>query len=575
MNPKKSLPFLACWLALNCHAATYFIDKVGGSDGNAGTTTGAPFQHAPGDNLATGNAASTTLSPGDTVRIKGGQNYLITTAETISMNWSGTPANPITYDGNSDGTWGTGLAIITDNWAANEPVPPSNFHSAMASSSLVSNIVIRSIEFYGLGGSQTLPADPGHSLPPNPAIAINFSAGVNNGVVRDCKLHEIGYFWNTKPMDASSISGTGIQSIDFNGLVISNNLFMRMAIAIELVSSSLKTNATVVSNELFDSIGWGVDLAMLHAGSVENWINIWGNRFHDTPQLDFPSWTGYGDWFHTDTIFDRCDVFNCTKTNVFVHHNYFYATNQLSAGGTASIYITEGGNMEIYNNIFNHPNKGRMIYFVDGPMPGGGPQRVDIFNNTGLENFVNMVDIEGNGQDGTRPVQIINCTNNIWVDTATGGSNNRIVYINDSGNVNGVGWGTNHWHFDYDTYRSGNTAQTFFQDATAGSPNNGSGTPGLIVMNRNGWETHGSTNDPAFVNLVGSGPNLLANDFHLTSSSAAKGTGFNLSGIFTTDFDGSIRTVPWSMGAYDGSSNFNANILVTGSLTITGPTTIK
>ncbi|MFC1752267.1 LamG-like jellyroll fold domain-containing protein [Thermoproteota archaeon] len=84
---------------------TYYIDYENGNDTNDGTSTSTPWQHAPSDANATGNPASATLLPGDTVRFKGSVNYY----GSLQLKFSGTPGNPITYEG--DG-WGTEKAII-------------------------------------------------------------------------------------------------------------------------------------------------------------------------------------------------------------------------------------------------------------------------------------------------------------------------------------------------------------------------------------------------------------------------------------------------------------------------------
>jgi len=90
------------------HAATYYVDFVGGSNTGSGISAATPWKHCPGDPNATGNPKVTQLVPGDTVRFKGGVVY----RGSMILNWSGNDGNPITYDGNSDGSWGTGKAIL-------------------------------------------------------------------------------------------------------------------------------------------------------------------------------------------------------------------------------------------------------------------------------------------------------------------------------------------------------------------------------------------------------------------------------------------------------------------------------
>ncbi len=90
--------------------AQYYIDFELGSDTNTGLTISTPWKHCPGDTNATGNAAATSLSPGDIVEFKGGVRYV----GNIIANWSGTAGNPILYR-TAEG-WGSGLAIISTDY---------------------------------------------------------------------------------------------------------------------------------------------------------------------------------------------------------------------------------------------------------------------------------------------------------------------------------------------------------------------------------------------------------------------------------------------------------------------------
>lgn len=90
-------------------SATYYVDYTGGSDSNAGTSAAAPFKRCPGDAAATGTALATTLAAGDTVIFKGGVEYPVE----LLLKWNGAPGNPITFDGNTAGTFGTGMALFT------------------------------------------------------------------------------------------------------------------------------------------------------------------------------------------------------------------------------------------------------------------------------------------------------------------------------------------------------------------------------------------------------------------------------------------------------------------------------
>ena len=86
---------------------TFYVDYATGSDTNSGTSPNSPWKHAPGDPNATGNVAKASLIGGDEVLFAGGVVY----QGSINLNeFSGTPGNPIVYQGTG---WGTGQAIMS------------------------------------------------------------------------------------------------------------------------------------------------------------------------------------------------------------------------------------------------------------------------------------------------------------------------------------------------------------------------------------------------------------------------------------------------------------------------------
>jgi hypothetical protein len=88
--------------------ATYYVDFDGGRDDNEGISPVNAFQHCPGDALAVGRAKDTTFVAGDRVIFKGGVHY----RSVVSIPFSGAEGKPIVYDGNTEGKFGTGKAII-------------------------------------------------------------------------------------------------------------------------------------------------------------------------------------------------------------------------------------------------------------------------------------------------------------------------------------------------------------------------------------------------------------------------------------------------------------------------------
>ena len=88
--------------------ATYYVDFETGKDENSGRLPAAAFKHCPGDTEATAMAKGVKLAAGDKVIFKGGVDY----RGTVTVAWSGKEGQPIVYDGNTEGKFGQGKAII-------------------------------------------------------------------------------------------------------------------------------------------------------------------------------------------------------------------------------------------------------------------------------------------------------------------------------------------------------------------------------------------------------------------------------------------------------------------------------
>ncbi len=98
-------------------AATFHVDFANGDNQAKGLSPSTAWKHAPGDPNAHGLPEATTLKPGDVIRFKGGVAY----HGALTFSTSGSKEAPIILDGNSDGLWGIGPAIldggqIIDTW---------------------------------------------------------------------------------------------------------------------------------------------------------------------------------------------------------------------------------------------------------------------------------------------------------------------------------------------------------------------------------------------------------------------------------------------------------------------------
>ena len=89
-------------------AATYHINYRDGDDASDGLGPATAWKHCPGDERAAGRAGKVELKPGDVVRFKGGVAY----HGEIRVSASGAEGRAIVFDGNTDGSYGTGRAIL-------------------------------------------------------------------------------------------------------------------------------------------------------------------------------------------------------------------------------------------------------------------------------------------------------------------------------------------------------------------------------------------------------------------------------------------------------------------------------
>jgi hypothetical protein len=96
------------WTSIALYAETYYVDYQAGNDKADGTSKRSPWKHCPADEQATDKAAACSLRAGDRIIFKGGVRYY----GAISKKITGSANKPIIFDGNTDGSFGDGMAII-------------------------------------------------------------------------------------------------------------------------------------------------------------------------------------------------------------------------------------------------------------------------------------------------------------------------------------------------------------------------------------------------------------------------------------------------------------------------------
>jgi hypothetical protein len=514
---------LAC---VSAHGATYYIDYVGGSDANNGTSTGTPWQRFPSDVNATGVSDGTTLVAGDTVIFKGGVTYVATA--NLPLNWSGSAGNPIIIDGNSAGTWGTGKAILTSNNVS------IGFFTATAARSY---LTFRNLHFFKIGGYAEDNAiwltTTAVTSPPG-GTGINFDAGGTGITVTDCKFEKIGQWINAIPMSGTlSITGTGVRFQRVINGVVSNCEFTKLRTGVELkvnvAYSGIIGPITVSNCDFHDSLVWGLDIAPRQPGTTLTGITIEDCRFYNYSQYDSGNWLGYGDKPHRDGIFMRTAGGAVGQdsiwTNIVVRRNTFWDDNAATSnGGTAGIYISQGPSVSIYNNLFLTDPFADGIISIGGTNLTAHAQRVTVANNTFLGPGRLRISASSNAD-------VIDLRNNIFYRT-TAAQNSAVLFEAN----NGVGTLV----CDYNLY--------YADQSLAGwqAVNNGSGLT-FVQWQALGYETNGILADPDVVSIAGASSTW---DVRPSLGSPVIGAGADLSSIFTTDYIGNTRS-SWDIGAYE------------------------
>ncbi len=279
--------------AAHLFAEKYFVDYSAGSDANNGTSPRSPWKHSPGDSSATGLPAAAALGAGDTVYFRGGVTYVFTSTSGIALKWKGASGKPITYDGNSNGGWGTGRARFSDDNGAHGI-------TAFAASSFMEHLVFRALEFTQIGGAATLPADSGAPLAPRFGGGLAFRGGAGEITIVDCVFRELGYWFNQKPMGAQSLSGVGISATTASGLTVSKCQFSRVAVAIDFEPATNLSSVEISESSFNESVVWPLRLPVSAAGVATSGVVF--AKCTTLPDTTFAEgfWQGYGQVPSTD-----------------------------------------------------------------------------------------------------------------------------------------------------------------------------------------------------------------------------------------------------------------------------------
>jgi hypothetical protein len=371
--------------SVNAWAATYYVDYVGGSDSNNGTSKSTPWKHAPGMQGCTGNCASYQTAHNSPSETSGaGNNFILKGGVTCPLSvlpwdWvygSGTTASPIYFG--VDQTWYSG-----DVWsrpildAENSEIPLDVWSVALMARFYGDGYIVDNIEFKRLA---QLSDD--HTQQPGMLGVGTSEASVQGIEVKNCYFHG----W--------SHGGTSIH----------DNMFIMGSVLWSTIDIKLK-----IHHNVFDGSDTTKDMAGIIKRSVGHFYN---NYVSDVSNMLVATNTGYI-WGNTFVNIAIPRGINCTAQNGVASYFSYDCTTH---GNTDETYGTHYG---YYNNYSNHVGGGaNLIYY---PSPSGS---TSIFNN---------VIVDDGNQTMQLGAQYMTSGNSFGYNIF----NNTINGIDDVGSING------------------------------------------------------------------------------------------------------------------------------------------
>jgi hypothetical protein len=406
-------------------ATTYYIDYVGGSDSNNGTSKSTPWKLAPGmygcwrEGSAPGRPSSATacssraasgLLPGDRVIFKGGVTW-----PKGCFNWhyysgNGTTANPIYFG--VDQTWYSGSSWTRPIFDQQGTEPTPSYYGYKGMVMLQGDgLIIDNIEFKGLAQlSDNFSSQPGML-----GIGTGSSLSTQGLEIKNCYFHG----W--------SHGGTATKDLMF------------------ILSSTAWTSPEMnlkIHHNVFDGSDTTKDMTGIIKGSVGHFYNnyvadvanmliatntgyIWGNTFVNIaiPRgINCTAQNGVASYFSFD-----CTTHGNTDETYGIHYAY-YNNYSLNVGGGANLiyYPSPSGSTSIFNNVI--VNDGNQTMQLGAQyMTSGNTFGYNIFNNTIQATNTNGT-INGGFAGSSYKFSYANIRNNHIISPRSGSSINMSLY---------------------------------------------------------------------------------------------------------------------------------------------------
>ncbi len=530
-------------VAFKANATEYYIDFDTGSDAANGTNTSTPWKHSPDDVNATDVSGSTVLTGGDKVVLKGGVQY----DGQFNLYWSGTgdaDSARIIYDGNSDGSWGTGRAIVDGG-----DTRKYGFGTTSARSYITfNNFEIRNVPYTEV-----------NSIYPDAGIGIGNGTTDSVGIiVRNCYIWGIAHWENND--DYLQYGACISINRGYNCLIDNCELTKGSRWAVRLYGG---INNTILNTEIYEYFQWAIDITSAGWQQPNNTV-ISGCTLHDIYQYDCKYNTlgdpGEGYWEgtdcvspdnpHTDFIFVRDSGEEMPPLNTVIERTLFYNNRDFGShyDGTAFIYFSDSQNSIVRNCIFINPHSSRAIH----------------------------------DQDDSDNTQVFNCTffgrtsspgTTLYFESATSATykNNIVISSNINLHFGSIG-ATSVFDSDHNLFVPlGNNlaainttpTATYYEDLAEWQAAYGEDANSVSVSAVSGVN---------FVDTSGFPTSCSTMDLKLLSNSPAVNAGTTITGV-TIDFDGNPRDASPDIGAYEYTGDDTTPPVITNTTAASHPCT--
>ena len=486
------------------NAADYYVSSIrsGRSDSNAGTNPDAPWATFGKVISSWGN-----LSPGDTVHVERGSRWdLSFSSDYFNVNNGGSAAGgPITLRGDDYGTGGRPILRRTGGSGDNAFIVIQR-----------SYVTVRDLELDG-GNS-----DYGK----NTAGMLILADGrdVSNAQILNMKIHNLGgsttayvcgiwlASWTQNTTSDCLIEGNEVSDYAGHGLNhYSQGRMNRIIWRNNYVHNSYTGGRFPSANAALQITSGGQDCIFEH-----NWLE-------DTTSTE-GCILGFGKYSGDTGV-------NTIRFNVITGANTYGALFTVD-------YSNMKLNYDIYGNIFmNNARSGFALHPYNSYAAG---TTFNFYNNTFYNN--------GTGGDSSRSEMEIDSQ---CVNTTISFANNLIVHRNSSsgGLVVKSGFNGNFSHRNNLFWHEGGTAKTIISHGS-----------NYTVANAKNYEPTAQNNNPLFKNTAQlptsvsfvTGP--VPDGLSLQASSPALGAGADLGSTYALDITRTVRTPPWSIGAYQTSA---------------------